>query len=83
MTQLEDFRFGLRLLSGGVVARTKGWQAIHRLVQNLRLAVGLLRRNPGFTTVAVATLAIGIGANTAIFSVIYAVLLAPLPLHKP
>src|SRR5260370_35597437 len=54
-----------------------------QFARNVRFGLRLLLKNPGFTSVALLALILGIGANTAIFSVVYATLLSPMPYPNP
>src|SRR5215472_2516602 len=57
--------------------------SIENLLHDIRYGFRMLTNNPGFSVVAIVTLALGIGANTAIFSVVYAALMHPLPYWQP
>ncbi len=75
--------FGNIPLVQEVTRQIWGWVWLERLAQNLRYAERRLRRSPGFTIAAVTIIAVGIAVTTAIFSVVYAVVLQPLPFARP
>ena len=60
-----------------------GWTWLERMLQDLRFAARTLRKDAGFATVAVLTIALGVGANTAIFSLMHQMILQSLPVQHP
>ncbi len=76
-------RFGNRLISKEATRRADILPSIETVMQDLRYALRSLRKNPGFATAAILSLALGIGANTAIFSLLNAVVLRQLPVDDP
>src|SRR5215469_1424439 len=85
----KDAELAARLEFGNVTLMEENardvwrWPSIENLLHDIRYGFRMLTNNPGFSVVAIVTLALGIGANTAIFCVVYAALMRPLPYWQP
>jgi hypothetical protein len=85
----EEARYAARRAFGNTTSIQEevrdmwGWTAVEQAVQDARYALRGVRKNPGFATAAILSLALGVGATTAVFSVLNAVVLRPLPVAEP